>query len=156
MPGGDMELVIRGDAGAEYNAFIGRDRELAELRDLAAGARALTLCGAGGIGKTRLALHLLIDLAPGFPDGAWLVELAELRQPDLVAAKIASVIGVTEEPGRPLLATLADALRSRQMLLCLDNCEHLIDACAQLCQRLLASAPGLRVIATSREPLRVA
>src|ERR1700691_5058092 len=151
-----MEPVIHGDAGTEFNAFIGRDRELGELRALAAGTRALTLCGAGGIGKTRLATHLIADLSPGYADGAWLVELAELRQPDLVASKIASVIGVTEEPGRPLLATLADALRSRQMLLCLDNCEHLIDACAQLCQRLLASAPGLRVIATSREPMRVA
>jgi predicted ATPase/DNA-binding CsgD family transcriptional regulator len=151
-----MEPVIHGDAGAEFNAFIGRERELGELRAIAAGTRALTLCGAGGIGKTRLATHLVADLSPGYADGAWLVELAELRQPDLVASKIASVIGVTEEPGRPLLATLADALRSRQMLLCLDNCEHLIDACAQLCQRLLASSPGLRVIATSREPLRIA
>jgi predicted ATPase/DNA-binding CsgD family transcriptional regulator/tetratricopeptide (TPR) repeat protein len=145
-----------GGTAAEFNAFIGRDRELCELRMLAAGARALTLCGAAGIGKTRLALHLLADLAVGYPDGAWFVELADLRQPELVASRIASVIGVTEEPGRPLLATLADALRSRRMLLCVDNCEHLIDACAHACQRLLASSAGLRVIATSREPLRVA
>src|SRR6185437_8470322 len=145
-----------GGTTVEFNAFIGRDRELRELRALAAGVRALTLCGAGGIGKTRLALHLLAELAVGYPDGAWFVELADLRQPELVASRIASVIGVTEEPGRPLLATLADALRSRRMLLCVDNCEHLIDACAHACQRLLASSAGLRVIATSREPLRVA
>jgi predicted ATPase/DNA-binding CsgD family transcriptional regulator len=148
--------VARGNIGTEFTVFIGRDRELGELRALAAGARALTLCGAGGIGKTRLAMRVIGELAPGYADGAWFVELADLRQPELVASRIAAVIGVSEEPGRPQLATLADALRPRQLLLCLDTCEHLIEACAQICQRLLASAPGLRVIATSREPLRVA
>ncbi len=151
-----MEPAIHGDVGAELTPFIGRVRELAELRALVPGTRALTLCGAGGIGKTRLATRLLRELAPGYADGAWMVELADLRQPDLVASRIAAVIGVSEEPGRPVLATLADALRSRRLLLGLDTCEHLIDACAQVCQRLLAASPGLRVIATSREPLRVA
>jgi predicted ATPase/DNA-binding CsgD family transcriptional regulator len=151
-----MEPGIHGDAGAEFNAFIGRDRELGELRVLAAGARALTLCGAGGIGKTRLALHLLAELAPGFSSGAWFVELADLRQPELVASRVAAVLGISEEPGRPLVDTIADTLRSRQLLLCLDNCEHLIDACAQLGGQLLARVPGLRVLTTSREPLRVA
>ncbi|HUC57570.1 MAG TPA: tetratricopeptide repeat protein [Streptosporangiaceae bacterium] len=151
-----MEPVIRGDAGAEFTPFIGRDRELAELRALAGSARALTLCGAGGIGKTRLAMRLIAELAPGYADGAWLVELADLHQAELVPSRIAAAIGVTEEPGRPLLATLAGALRSRQLLLCLDTCEHLIDACAQAAQRLLAASPGLRIVATSREPLRVA
>ena len=108
------------------------------------------------IGKTSLALRLAAELAADFPDGTWFVDLSELQQPDLVASRIASVIGVLEEPGRPLLATLADALRPRRMLIVLDNCEHLIDACAQVCQRLLASSAGLQVIATSREPLRVA
>jgi len=151
-----MVRGIHGDAGEELNAFIGRERELHELRALARSSRALTLCGAAGIGKTRLAVHLMCDLAPGYADGAWFVELADLRQPDLVVARIASVLGVTEEPGRPLLATLADALRPRQTLIGLDNCEHLVDACARVCHRLLASSPGLRIIATSREPLRVA
>ncbi len=151
-----MEPGIHGDAGAEFNTFIGRDRELGELRALAPSARALTLCGAGGIGKTRLALHLMAELAPGFSSGAWFVELADLRQPELVASRVAAVFGISEEPGRPLADTIADTLRSRQLLLCLDNCEHLIDACAQLCQQLLAGVPGLRVLATSREPLRVA
>ncbi|HET7013573.1 MAG TPA: tetratricopeptide repeat protein [Streptosporangiaceae bacterium] len=149
-------FVGPGFVDTEFTAFIGRDRELGELRALASGARALTLCGAGGIGKTRLAMRVVGELAPAYPDGAWFVELADLHQPDLVASRIASVIGVSEEPGRPQLATLADALRPRRLLLCLDTCEHLIEACAQICQRLLASAPGLRVIATSREPLRVA
>jgi predicted ATPase/DNA-binding CsgD family transcriptional regulator len=141
---------------AEPNSFIGRAEELDELRGLIGRSRALTLCGVGGIGKTRLALRLLSMLADDFPDGVWLVELADLRQPDLVEARIAAVIEVAEEPGRPLLDTLADALRPRRLLLALDNCEHLIEACARTCQRLLASSAGLRVIATSREPLRVA
>lgn len=151
-----MEFGIVGSAGEELNAFVGRERELSELRRIVADVRALTLCGAGGIGKTRLAIHLASELATGFPDGTWLVELADLLQPDLVTSRIASVIGVVEEPGRPLLATLADALRPRRMLIVLDNCEHLIDSCARVCQHLLASSAGLQVIATSREPLRVA
>jgi predicted ATPase/DNA-binding NarL/FixJ family response regulator len=147
---------IRTNAPQEPNSFIGRERELDELRRLVGTTRALTLCGAGGIGKTRLALRILAGVADDFPDGAWVVDLGDLRQPDLVVSRIASVIGVSEEPGRPLLETLTDALSSRQLLLALDNCEHLIESCARVCQRLLASAPGLRLIATSREPLRVA
>jgi predicted ATPase len=118
--------------------------------------RALTLCGAGGIGKTRLALRILAGVAGKFPDGMWFVELGDLRQPELVISRVASAIGIAEEPGRPLLDTLADALAFRRLLVVLDNCEHLIEACARLCQRLLASSPGLRLLTTSREPLRVA
>src|SRR5260370_7870620 len=151
-----MELGIQGNAGEEFSAFVGRDDALRELCGIAGDVHALTLCGAGGIGKTRLAIHAAARLAPGFADGAWYVELADVQQPDLVPSRIASVIGVVEEPGRTLLATLADALRPRRMLIVLDNCEHLIDASARICQRLLASSPGLKVIATSREPLRVA
>jgi len=151
-----MELGIHGNAGEEFNAFVGREHELNELCELARTARAVTLYGAGGIGKTRLAIYAAARLAHRFADGAWFVELADVQQPELVASRIASEIGVVEEPGRPLLATLSDALRPRQMLLVLDNCEHLIDACARVCQRLLASSHGLKVIATSREPLRVA
>lgn len=140
----------------EISAFIGRERELSELRELAGGARALTLSGPGGIGKTRLAVRLLAGLEPGFPGGAWFVDLAELRRPDLVESRIAAVLGVVEEPGRPVLGTLEDVLRPLRALLVLDNCEHVIDSCALACQRLLAAAPELKVIATSREPLRIA
>jgi predicted ATPase/DNA-binding CsgD family transcriptional regulator len=140
----------------EPNSFVGRERELDELRRFVPSARAVTLCGPGGIGKTRLALRVLAELADEFPDGVWFIELGELRQPDLVVSRVASVIGVDEEPGRPLLDTLADALRPRRMLLALDTCEHLIDACARMCHRLLASSQGLHVLATSREPLRMA
>ena len=120
------------------------------------GTRVLTLCGAGGIGKTRLALRILATVADEFPDGVWFVELADLRQPDLVISRIAATVGVAEEPGRPLLETLADALRERRLLLALDNCEHLIDMCAQVCQYLTARSPRLHMLVTSREPLHVA
>jgi predicted ATPase len=118
--------------------------------------RALTLCGPGGIGKTRLALRLLAAMVAEFPGGAWFVELADLRQPDLVISRAAAVLGVSEEPGRPLLETVADVLRRRRLLLALDNCEHLIEACAEVSRKLLVSSPGLRLVITSREPLRVA
>ncbi len=147
---------IRNNLHEEPNSFIGRERELDELCRFVHAMRASTLCGTGGIGKTRLAQRILAALADDFPDGAWFVELGDVRQPDLVVSRVAAVIGVEEERGRPLLETLAEALRSRTMLLALDNCEHLIDACARLCQRLLASSPGLRIVVTSREPLRVA
>ena len=155
----------------EPNSFIGRERELAELRQMLHRTRALTLCGPGGIGKTRLALRFLALAAGEFPDGVWFVELADLQQSDLqqsdlqqsdlqqadlVVSRIAAVIGISEEAGRPLLDTLGDALRPRQLLLALDNCEHLLDACAQVGRHLLASAPGLRLLSTSREPLSVA
>jgi predicted ATPase/DNA-binding CsgD family transcriptional regulator len=140
----------------EPNSFIGRERELRELRWILHTTRVLTLWGPGGIGKTRLALRLLTEAADEFPDGAWFVELADLHQPDLLVSRVAAAIGVAEEPGRPLAETLADALRPRRLLLALDNCEHLIDACAQLSRPLLASSPGIRLLLTSREPLRVA
>jgi len=100
----------------EQNSFVGRERELDKLQQLVGVTRALTLCGAGGIGKTRLALQVLAAVAGDFPDGAWFVELGDLRQPDLVVSRVASAVGVGEEPGRPLLETLADALSSRRLL----------------------------------------
>jgi predicted ATPase/DNA-binding CsgD family transcriptional regulator len=152
MPAGAIQAYIP----QEPNSFIGREREITELCQMLRETRALTLCGPGGIGKTRLALRILAATADEFPDGAWFVELADLRQPDLVVSRVAAVVGVSEEAGRPLLSTLADALRPRRLLLALDNCEHLIDACAQVGQQLLASSPGLRLLSTSREPLRIA
>jgi predicted ATPase/DNA-binding CsgD family transcriptional regulator len=139
----------------EPNRFVGREQELSDLRHVLDDARALTLCGPGGIGKTRLALQVLATVAGDFPDGVWLVELGDLREPRLVVSRVASAVGVLGEPGRPLIDTLAAALAPRRMLLALDNCEHLIGASARLCQRLLARSPALRVMATSQEPLRM-
>jgi predicted ATPase/DNA-binding CsgD family transcriptional regulator len=144
-----------GNLPAEPNSFVGRERDLAELARLLGGVRALTLCGPGGIGKTRLALRLACEIVPDFPDGAWLVELADTEDPSLVARRVAATLGVREEPDRPLAETLTAALRPRRLLLVLDTCEHVVDACAALVKQLLAGCPGLRVIATSREPLRV-
>ena len=147
--------LARGNLPAEPNSFIGRERDLAELALLLTDVRVLTLCGTGGIGKTRLALRLGGEVADGFRDGAWLVSLADATGPSFVTARIAGALGVREEPGQPLDATLTDALCSRRLLLILDNCEHLVADCARVCEWLLASCPWLRVLATSREPLRV-
>ena len=147
---------MRRDLPSEPNSFVGREQELDELTKLVRATRMVTLTGPGGIGKTRLALHVLAGVADEFPDGACYAELADVTSPDLVPARVAAAVGVSEEDGRPLTDTLADALRPRALVLALDNCEHLLDACAALCGRLLAAAPDLRLMATSREPLRVA
>ena len=153
---GNEANEIRTHLPQEPNSFVGRERELTELGELLGVTRALTLCGPGGIGKTRLALRLLHTVSATLPDGGCFVDLGDQWQPELVVSQVASALGIGEEPGRPLLDTLADAVASRQLLLVLDNCEHLIDACARVCQRLLDASPGLSLIATSREPLRVA
>ena len=137
--------------------FIGRARALAEVARLLGTARLLTLTGTGGCGKTRLALAVASgELGAGaYPGGCWLVELAALRDPDAVLRAVAAARGLREEPQRPLVATLADALRPAATLLVLDNCEHLGAACAALVGTLLGTCPALRVLATSRERLRL-
>ena len=139
----------------EPNRFIGRERELSDLRLALRQTRQLTLCGAGGIGKTRLALRLLTAVRQEYPDGVFMVELGDLWEPDLIVSRMAALLGIDGEAGRDLLDTLADALGARQVLVLLDNCEHLVDACATLCQRLLTGCPGVRIVATSQEPLRI-
>ncbi len=137
-------------------SFIGRTREIAEVSRLLATARLLTLTGAGGCGKTRLAQAAAAELVAIYPDGVWLIELAPLSDAVLVPQAIATVLGVREAPQRPLMATLVDALQTKKLLLLLDNCEHLIDACAQLAQTLLSACPQLHILATSREALNLA
>jgi non-specific serine/threonine protein kinase len=140
---------------APLTGFIGRERELAELLPLLASTRLLTLTGAGGCGKTRLALELAAAVRHRFPDGVWLVDLADLSDPDLVPQKIASVLGIREGPNRTVHAALADYVRNREILLLLDNCEHLIGACAQVADALLRAAAPLCILATSREALGI-
>lgn len=137
--------------------FIGREEEKAEVKRLQATTRLLTLTGPGGSGKTRLALEVATDLyaAPGYADGVWLVELAALSDLTLVPQAVASALGVRETTGQPLTETLVSHLQSKKMLLVLDNCEHLIAACATLADTLLRACPGLRILATSREPLHI-
>ena len=121
-----------------------------------AGARLVTLTGAGGIGKTRLALQAAAGLLADYPDGVWLVELAPLSDPALVPQAVATALGVRETPGEPLLASLIAALQAKQLLLLLDNCEHLVAACAALADALLRVCPQLAILATSREALGIA
>jgi len=144
-----------GNLPAEPNSFVGRERDLGDLALLLENVRALTLCGPGGIGKTRLATRLGWQLAGEFPDGVWLVEFADTTDAALVPARIAAALGVVEEADRPAVATLVDALRGRQLLLILDTCEHVVEAIADLARDLIAGCPRLRLVATSREPLRV-
>jgi predicted ATPase/DNA-binding CsgD family transcriptional regulator len=144
-----------GNLPAEPNSFVGRERDLGDLRLLLGTIRALTLCGPGGIGKTRLAIRLGWELADDFPDGVWLIEFADSADPALTARQVANVLGVGDEPDRPVAATLVDALRNRQLLVILDTCEHVVDAIADLVRDLVAACPLLRLVATSREPLRV-
>ena len=142
--------ILTGNLPAEPNSFIGRERDLAELARLLGEVRALTLSGPGGIGKTRLAVRLARDVlsggdeGPGDLDEAWLVELADWHGP--VAQAVATALGIREEQGVPLAQTLAEALRSRHMLLILDTCEHQVSDCATLVQLLLARCPWLRII----------
>src|SRR5918999_4026853 len=117
--------------------------------------RLLTLTGAGGCGKTRLALEVARELVGVYPDGVWLVEFAPLSEGALVAQALASVLGVNEQPDRSLADALVDFLGAKRALLVLDNCEHLVDAVARLADTLLNSCPHLRVLATSRESLNV-
>ncbi len=136
-------------------SFVGRQREIADLGALLGSVRLLTLTGPGGTGKTRLALQLAADQLPHFPDGAFFIDLAPLQQPDLVVNAAAVALGLREDPGRPLLDTLLDALRTRKLLLVLDNCEHVLDAAARLADAIVRSAPDVRLLATSREPLGI-
>ncbi|RVX44201.1 putative ATPase [Nonomuraea polychroma] len=141
---------------AEPNRFVGRERDLEDLGGLFGQARVVTLCGVGGIGKTRLALRVAAGLLPSFADGVWLIEMARLGRAELVVPEIARVLRIRAEANRPLLDTVTARLRDLRCLLVLDNCEHLIDVCAEVTAGLVASCPRLSVMATSREPLRIA
>ena len=140
---------------AQRTSFVGRRKEILELPEALASSRLLSLTGAGGVGKTRLAMRLASDFVQEFPDGVWLVDLAPLLVPDLVAQTIATVLGIREGPQRSARDALLDNLRDRELLLVLDTCEHLIAGCAELVEALLREAPALRILATSREALGV-
>jgi predicted ATPase/DNA-binding CsgD family transcriptional regulator len=140
----------------QLTSFIGRQRELAEIERLLATSRLVTLTGAGGCGKTRLAIQLANTVSGRFADGVWLADLAPLREPELVPQLAVQAVGLRSDSNQPLLELLLDFLRPKQLLLILDNCEHLIAACAELAQPLLSHAPNLRILAASRAPLAMA
>ncbi len=139
----------------QVSSFIGRDVELAALRGLVGGSRLVTLTGAGGAGKTRLGLQVAAGLLDEAAIEVWFADLALISDPDLVAVTVADVLGVRLQPGRAVLEAVAGAVGGRSLLVVLDNCEHLIGACAKLADALLRSCPNLALLATSREPLGI-
>ena len=141
---------------AARTSFVGREREMLEVKRALAMTRLLTLIGAGGSGKTRLALEVARELVAVYRDGVWLVELASLSDPQLLAQEVAETLGVQESTDRPLRDALVHVLRGKEMLLVLDNCEHVVEEAAKLASDLLDSCPSLRIMATSREALSVA
>ncbi|WP_179118328.1 ATP-binding protein, partial [Saccharothrix sp. ALI-22-I] len=140
---------------AELTSFVGRRRELAEARKLLSNSRLLTLTGAGGVGKTRLSFRIAEQLRRTFPDGVHVVELDALHDPSLLAQSVAARFGLRDASVEPA-ARLAEYLEDKRLLLVLDNCEHLVDACAMLVGKLLAAVPGLSVLTTSRHVLGIA
>jgi non-specific serine/threonine protein kinase len=140
----------------QFTSFIGRERELAEVGELLTHTRLLTITGPGGMGKTRFATEIAAGLLDQYQDGCWLVNFAPITDGNLVVSTVAQALGMREEAGRPITDTLTDHLRSRKLLLVLDNCEHLLEACASLVKALLSSCLNLRILATSREALGIA
>ena len=134
-------------------ALVGRKAELEQIVPTLSAARLLTLTGPGGVGKTRLAIATAEQAAEEYPEGVFFVDLAPFSDPALPAQAVAAALLVREETGRPLLQTLQETLRSRTLLLILDNCEHLLDSCADLIQGLLQTCPGVHILATSRQSL---
>jgi predicted ATPase len=141
----------------QLTAFIGREKEIAEIKSLVEQHRLVTLTGSGGVGKTRHLLQVAAELLDVFPDGVWLVELERVSNPELVPHALASALGLHEQhQGQALVEALAEHLRAKQVLLLLDNCEHLLEACAQLAEALLHACPPLKILLSSREALGMA
>ncbi len=139
----------------QFTSFVGRERELAEVKALMGQTRLVTLLGMGGLGKTRLSLQAAAEVMPEFPDGVWFLDLAPIRDPALVVDEAAQALGVREAADKALLQTLCAYLKNRKLLLIVDNCEHLVQACAELVSAILRAAPGVHAIASSREALHV-
>lgn len=140
---------------AQFTSFVGRGQQVIQARKLLADNRLVTLTGAGGVGKTRLAAEVAKQVVAEYAEGVWYVDLAPITDPDVVPVVVARALGLPDQPGRSTMDTLLRFVRDRQMLVVLDNCEHLLDACAELTVALLGTAPGLSLLATSREPIGV-
>ena len=137
----------------EFTDFVGRQGELAQIAAMLERGRLVTVVGPGGVGKTRVSLCAAAQAAGNYPDGVWIVEQSGLRDPLLLPNTVASVLGLPEQDARSALDALLEYLRDKRLLLILDTCEHLLDACADLIQAILPEAPGVTVLATSRQPL---
>ena len=140
----------------DVNSFVGRQHERADVEALLDSSRLVTITGAGGSGKTRLALQVARDRSDAFADGVCWIELADITNASSVAASVAALLGLAQQGSVDSVAAIAEYLSHRHLLIVLDNCEHVIDACAMLANAILRAAPGTRVLATSREPLGIA
>lgn len=151
------QTVARTNLPIQLTSFVGRETQIAQLKYLLATLRLVTLTGAGGSGKSRLALQVATELSADgtFADGVWWVELASLLNPELVPQSVAGALGVREVPNESFTETLEHWLRNRHLLLVLDNCEHLVTATAMLSEHLLVSCPHLKIMTTSREALAI-
>ena len=150
------ETVVAQHLPVQFTSFVGREAEMNDVRQILAGNRFVTLTGAGGVGKTRLAVQVAAEIAGGFGGGVWLVDLAPITDPDLVPVAVIRALGLPDQPGRSTMDTLLRFVGDRRMLLVLDNCEHLLDASAALVVGLQGGCPAVTVVATSREPIGVA
>jgi DNA transposition AAA+ family ATPase len=139
----------------QLTTFVGREKESAEIVRLLSKSRLVSLTGSGGVGKTRLALEVCSSLYPDYLHGIWLVELAPVSDSEYVIPTIASVFNLTETSRKPLLEVLLDYLRQKELMLLLDNCEHLVDTCATVVEMVLKNAPQVRILVTSREAMGV-
>jgi predicted ATPase/class 3 adenylate cyclase/DNA-binding CsgD family transcriptional regulator len=148
--------AVTGNLPQQLSSLIGREEVVGEIADLVRAHRLATLTGVGGVGKTRLALEVGAELSGEFPDGVWLIELASVNDPDAVPAAIATVLGITPQGDTPIVDTVAEALAGRQLLLVVDNCEHVLAAAASVAATILGRSGRVRIVATSREPLAVA
>ncbi len=160
IPAAEVQAALGGEAPqnnlpTQLSTFIGREKEVAEVRALAGSSRLVTLTGAGGAGKTRLGLRVAAELLDGSGDGVWLVELAAVTNQDAVAPAVSEALRLAARPGRPVLETLVGALAVQDVLIVLDNCEHLIGGCAKIAELILRRCPRVHLLATSREPLGI-
>jgi len=149
------DSVVPHNLPVQLTSFVGRQAEMNSLRGALAGNRLVTLTGAGGVGKTRLAVQVANQVAGDYGEGVWYVDLAPITDPDLVPVAMTRALGLPDQPGRSTMDTMLRLVRDKQMLVVLDNCEHLLDGSAELVVALLGAAPGLTVLATSREPIGV-
>jgi len=135
--------------------FIGREKEISELTSLVEDHRLVTVTGEGGCGKTRISQQIAREFLDKFIDGVWFVDLSALEDPELVTHELAGTLSIAEEPGKPIISTLKEQVREQKFMLVLDNCEHLVNASATMVQELLSASTDIKVLATSREPLKI-